>query len=319
MAIHNKALAQGNNTDYGHKNLVINGDFSIWQRGTSFSNPTGVNDSFYSADRWCFVRGGFSTGITVSSISNFATGIPNGVRIARTSGDTNTSAAFSFGTTFERGNVAKIAGRTVTFQCKVRKGANYSATGNLLTVRVSYGTANTDSTVNITGFGGTEVTLTSQSIALTATAQLVTATFTVPSTANQLGIYFNYSPTGTAGANDYFEIADVQLEYGSIATSIERRPLGLELMLCQRYYEIGPAYFINNGAVGVVNGTVISYKVSKRAVPTIVLGTPVENVGVTGTMNTSPVTTEGFRLWTGSTASGSNYYTNTWAAIAELY
>ena len=33
----------------GHENILINGGFEIWQRGTSFSTPA---DGAYTADRW---------------------------------------------------------------------------------------------------------------------------------------------------------------------------------------------------------------------------------------------------------------------------
>jgi hypothetical protein len=38
----------------------------------------------------------------------------------------------------------------------------------------------------------------------------------------------------TAGT---YDVADVQLEEGSVATPFERRPIGVELALCQRYYQ----------------------------------------------------------------------------------
>jgi hypothetical protein len=57
----------------------------------------------------------------------------------------------------------------------------------------------------------------------------------VGASATQLRVRFAFTPTGTAGAADYVEIAEVQLEEGGL-TPFESRPVGTELALCQRYY-----------------------------------------------------------------------------------
>ena len=65
-------------------------------------------------------------------------------------------------------------------------------------------------------------------------------------------------------------IGEVQLERGSVATPFEQRPIGLELSLCQRYYESVMASV--NGIVhfgnGDYRGSDIKFKVTKRVVPT---------------------------------------------------
>ena len=65
-----------------------------------------------------------------------------------------------------------------------------------------------------------------------------TFTTTLPSTSSNycLGLFFNYTPVGTAGTNDYMCITGVQLELGSSATNFEYRPYAIDLQLCQRYY-----------------------------------------------------------------------------------
>jgi hypothetical protein len=90
---------------------------------------------------------------------------------------------------------------------------------------------------------------------------------------------FYYTPVGTAGADDAFYITGVQLEVGSIATPFERRPYGMELALCQRYYQT-----FYPGQVGWE-----SFKLWDRAVPVIwspMRATPTAALFGTPTYNT---------------------------------
>jgi hypothetical protein len=72
----------------------------------------------------------------------------------------------------------------------------------------------------------------------------------------KLGVTGAVSVVGTNGATFY--ITGVQLEQGSTATEFERRPIGVELALCQRYYqktyELGtaPATVTTVGAINYI-------------------------------------------------------------------
>jgi hypothetical protein len=59
----------------------------------------------------------------------------------------------------------------------------------------------------------------------------------VSSNVNEIALAFNSPRTGVAGGSDYFDITGIQLEAGSGPTEFERRPIGTELALCQRYYQ----------------------------------------------------------------------------------
>lgn len=79
-------------------------------------------------------------------------------------------------------------------------------------------------------------------------------------------------------------LSNVQLEQGSVATEFEQRPIGVELQLCQRYYEIistsdgnrtdgslGSRY-CNTASSFMYVGSAC-YAVTKRAVPTLTYST----------------------------------------------
>lgn len=77
----------------------------------------------------------------------------------------------------------------------------------------------------------------------------------------------------------YFDLTGVQLEEGPVATPFEQRPIGLELSLCQRYYETGYQYdsrfgnaiFASGGLFWATNEIWTIYKVTKRTTPAITL------------------------------------------------
>lgn len=216
------------------KNAVINGGFDIWQRGTSFAIGAG---NAYTADRWSFLNPGTGNFTISRQATSDTTNLPNiqyCLRLQRNSGQTATTVNY-LTQSMETVNSIPFAGKTITFSFYARAGANYSPTSSILSLNVSSGTG-TDQNINSSFTGLT--TVISQYATLTTTWQRFTYTGSVASTATQLGYYFNWTPTGTAGANDYFEITGVQLEIGSIATPFSRAggSIGGELALCQRYY-----------------------------------------------------------------------------------
>jgi len=106
--------------------------------------------------------------------------------------------------------------------------------------------------------------------------------------ANYISATGAVSVVGTNAAAWY--VTGVQLEIGTVATTFEQRPYGLELMLCQRYYEvIGNTYndvYVNQGAFssGVNIGSWLAWKAVKRVSPSVTLsGTwSVNNCGQPG-------------------------------------
>jgi len=214
------------------KNSIINGGFDVWQRGTTNMTSALV----YTADRW---QKGVAThfGISRTTVSD-TTNLPfiqYAARMQRTSGSATTSVV-DFGYSMESTDAVKFVGRTVTLSFYARKGANYSgAAGSSFNFAIYTGTG-TDQRI-MDGYTGGAATLNS-SATLTTSMARYSGTVTIPTTTTEIGLYFNYTPTGTAGANDYVDITGVQLELGSVPTSFSRSGGNYqgELAACMRYY-----------------------------------------------------------------------------------
>ena len=212
----------------GGRNAVINGSFNVWQRGTSFNGSA----PYYGADRWFFARPGAVAGSTLSRQASGLTGFTYCARMQRDSGNTNTSAVRIF-QSLETINSLQFAGKQITVSFYVRSGANYSGGANTY-LNVGSGTG-TDQQLGNTGYTG--YALVGQ-LALTPTSSWTrySVTGSVSSSATEVGFEISYTPTGTAGSNDYIEITGVQLEAGAVATPFEFEDAQVTLAKCQRYY-----------------------------------------------------------------------------------
>jgi hypothetical protein len=155
--------------------------------------------------------------------------------------------AFVLSQSMETINSIPFAGKTVTLSLYARRGANYSATSNFMGFRLWTGTGTDE---NLASYTGAAIPL-DGSATLTTTWQRFTVTGTVATSATEIAVQIYGTPTGTAGAADFFEVTGVQLDVGSVALPY-RTNAGTfqgELAACQRYYYRNVA----NGAFTVLS------------------------------------------------------------------
>jgi hypothetical protein len=211
-------------------NPVLNSAFQIWQRGTSITaNGT------YSADRWFYSSASSNATITRQTTSD-TTNLPfiqYCARVQRNSGSTGT-ADITLTQSMESINSIPFAGKIITLSFYARVGANYSGGASGFISQVRSGTG-TDQNLQ-TGYTGSSSFI-SNSQALTTTWTRYSYTGTVPTNATEIGIYTGYTPTGTAGAADFYEITGVQIDIGSVALPFRTNGATIqgELAACQRY------------------------------------------------------------------------------------
>lgn len=221
----------------GMKNKVINGNFDIWQRGTTLAT------SGYLADRF----GTYNTGSTfVASQQAFANGqvdVPNNPRYFHRVVVTSAANAANVVDTQHRiESVSTLAGKKVTFSFYAKADSNKNIAVSL---SQKFGTGGSPSP-QIDGIGARLLALTTVWTKYSFTVDLPSIAGKSLGTAgdDQLILFFFYDAGSNFNAmtaslgqqSGTFDIAQVQLEDGDIATDFEMRHIQTELALCQRYY-----------------------------------------------------------------------------------
>lgn len=252
------------------RNRIINGNFDFWQRGTSV---TGVTNGQYLADRWVSLRVGTTANVSQQSFTLGQTDVPCEPayfhRIVVTS-VANAANYYRIDQLIE--SVRTLAGQTATLSFWAKANASKNIA---VEISQNFGTGGSPSS-SVTGIGVT-------TCALTTSWQKFTVTVNIPSISGKtlgsgnndwLGVHFWFdagssfaSRTNSLGQQSgTFDIAQVQLEAGSVATPFEMRPMGTELALCQRYYIKMQQYIQDTIPVWT------PFPVTMRATPTVAGG-----------------------------------------------
>lgn len=230
----------------GFRNRIINGNFDFWQRGISLGSGSGIR---FLADKFQSQSAG--TTYTAS-------------RQDFTLGQTTVPGEPSY---FHRNVVTSVAGASnycvlVQHIEDVRRFSNQTYTLSFW----AKADANKNMAIELTqdfGSGGSPsafVTAAVFTVSLTTTFQKFTAVINFPSISGKTlgtngddkaqvifwfegGSSFNSRNNTLGQQSGTFDIAQVQLEPGAVATPFEYRPPSTELVMCQRYYE--KSFFLN--------------------------------------------------------------------------
>lgn len=209
----------------GFRNKIINGDCRISQRG----HVAAVNNTwtFGGSDRICFGPTGFTslsgTIVRGADIENYA------FYWQTAAVSTTGSGTISFQTRIEAADTKSLNGKTVTARVRV-----YHNAGSTLTARITLNKPTTNANV----FSAQTVLAQAAFSCPSDAVQDITVTYTLGSQEALLGLAVNVDWLGVgAVTGKTFATTNWQLEEGSIATTQERRPTGVETALCMRYFE----------------------------------------------------------------------------------
>ena len=283
-----------------HRNLIINGDYRIAQRGTS-----STSNGYQTVDRWN--HNGGNTGVTItfsqqsttSSDTPYQNGFSNFFRIALSgAGTANANAYAEVLTKLEAQDIAnsgwnfKSSSSDITLSFWVRPSTNQTFYGlirsydgtsyaNVFSFTASANNTWTKITKTIPGNSNLQFD-NNNAVGL----QLLITPFYGTDYTNDRAVdtwttfdSSNHFPDMastwlTAGAST-FDITGVQLEVGQAATPFEHRKLSEELALCQRYFYLhleGNNKPIGNGTYWTTNQVFcpVFFPVEMREAPSAV-------------------------------------------------
>jgi hypothetical protein len=326
------------------RNIIINGDMSIAQRGTSFTGLTNGDNSEYLVDRFNFSESGSETFVfTVSQSTDVPTGqgFANSLKYLVTTADTSLDSlgGVALNYRFEgqmlqylKKGTANAESLTLSFWFKSSLTGTYIAElfdkDNDRTISKSYtvNTADTWEKKTITFAGDTTGAFdndNARSMDLTfwfsAGSGYQSGTLQTswgPNTAANRGVgQVDWSAT----ASNELYITGVQLEAGTTASDFEFLPYDVNLQRCQRYcyayanYGAGPTsgnYMLSARYATSGSHTTIVYPTQMRIQPSITYGT-----GGGGVVDTDYSTPSNLQLYD---AADAGWYIYDVLAEAEL-
>jgi hypothetical protein len=261
------------------KNKVINGDFSIWQRGTSFTSSI-VNE--YSVDRWRTEGNSLSTVISRQSFTSGQTDVPNNpVYFCRVT--TNSSIS---------------SGQYWAFMQRIETPSDMFAEAST-TLTLSFWAKSVSGTIAANTFTFGDLVSSTGNPTITTSWQKIVYTYTTAGSSYS-GFYPLYLINLSSGKPAIsIDIANVQLEAGSTATNFTTATGTIqgELAACQRYYQVlgDNIYeliyggYMTSGTVGYIS---FPYPVTMRTTPTgtLVGGWAIFNTGQPIIQSTHPKT-----------------------------
>lgn len=204
----------------GFRNVLINGEFIFWQRGTAAFSRGGAAIAYGSADRWGLVGGTSTTG----EIAN--TGVPKGLVAGINLANNNTlGQRIEFAQRF-------ASGSTWTLSVWSTGVPTFSLVDSAGTQHIPGGAAGVATGVASNG----------------STRYTYTHTFTADSAA----AYLQFTISNNSGAT--ITLTGAQMEEGPVATPFEHRPTALVLAMCRRYCGVY-SVFVPTAAVPFVYNT----------------------------------------------------------------
>ena len=212
----------GSGSSLMFRNKLINGGFHIAQRTAGATNNNYAIDRFIvnaagTALTWAKAAGG---GISTSQGSTYATSL---LQLSGAAGNTDSNVTQRI----EAVNCADLTGKIVTFSVWILQ-----STGSAKNISIGLSYANA-----VDNWGSSTTISVSPTTSVpsgTWTQVLYTTTLPTSNVSNGIAVVIN---TGAIGSGATVYLANAQLEAGNVATPFEQRPVGLELSLCQRYYQ----------------------------------------------------------------------------------
>ena len=278
-----------NVSQYGNRNLIINGAMQVAQRGTSATNTTG--GGLKTLDRMRYTRSGFIPYLNHSQSTDAPDGFGFSYKVevatADTIGGTSEYSVIDYNIEakdLQHLDYGSASAKSLTLSFWVKSnvtgtyavGINQADSSRDISSTYTINTSGTWEYKTVTFAGDASGTINNDSgIGLNIEWPMSTGSDFTGGSNNVWGTasanrWAGHAVSVFETTSNYWQITGVQLEVGDTATPFEHRSFGDELARCQRYYQ--KSYNINTApgtslAVGYITDRYGGTTVTNRPVP----------------------------------------------------